>query len=82
MTAVRGSTESLLLPNNTFDRTAGSHALAAAGQRERSPLAPLGENQAVKTDARCAGSRLPPHWCCARSCEGRRTDSSVFLVSP
>ena len=23
------------MPNNTFDRTAGSHALAAAGQRER-----------------------------------------------
>jgi hypothetical protein len=22
-------------PNNTFDRTAGSHSLAAAGQRER-----------------------------------------------
>jgi hypothetical protein len=25
-------------PNHTFDRTAGSHALAAAGQRERSVL--------------------------------------------
>ena len=24
-------------PNNTFDRTAGSHTLAAAGQRGRSP---------------------------------------------
>jgi hypothetical protein len=24
-------------PNNTFDRAAGSHSLAAAGQRERSP---------------------------------------------
>jgi hypothetical protein len=24
------------LPNNTFDRTAGSHSLAAAGQRARS----------------------------------------------
>ena len=25
----------LSLPNNAFDRTAGSHTLAAAGQRER-----------------------------------------------
>ena len=24
------------LPNNTFDRTAGSHSLGAAGQRRRS----------------------------------------------
>ena len=23
------------MPNNTFDRTAGAHSLAAAGQRER-----------------------------------------------
>ena len=30
-------------PNNTLDRTAGSHSLAAAGQRERSPdLGPAG----------------------------------------
>jgi hypothetical protein len=27
--------EAEILPNNTFDRTAGSHALAAAGQRGR-----------------------------------------------
>ena len=26
------------LPNNTFDRAAGSHALAAAGQREPEDL--------------------------------------------
>jgi hypothetical protein len=24
-----------VMPNSTFDRTAGSHTLAAAGQRER-----------------------------------------------
>jgi len=28
---------SLVMANNAFDRTAGPHSLAAAGQRDRSP---------------------------------------------
>src|SRR5438445_3319846 len=35
------------LANSTFDRTAGSHSLAAAGQRERWP--PEGRHMTVET---------------------------------
>jgi hypothetical protein len=47
-----------------------------------SPLAPLWEKQAVKTDARCAGSRLPPQsTTCTRSTAGRRASKGLYGMS-
>jgi hypothetical protein len=39
------------MPNNTFDLTAGSHSLATAGQRERSPH--------WRRDLACRGRQRP-----------------------
>jgi hypothetical protein len=36
--SVRSERARWVPPNSTLDRTAGSHALAAAGQRERAPM--------------------------------------------